>query len=434
MLLLSALLSIIQLSFSYLRYLAFSNQISKQESRHFWYRSCILSVFLIFVYFTIFRLYGITAASYKAILMIFWIPYFVILIKSIPRPMTQHIFTFGMVAIWSILQNNWAAIIDTAFFQNVPVQEFLFIHSVLNLVIFILLLPPEIKIFKKILPETQLLETRPLGLYLAFLPLVMMTGHLFLWADSQLFHSWTERLSRLYLLVAFILIHKYVSLGSKLFYDNQKTLLNIRLIEEQVASLNYHNNLIQDTARQMDNLRENLQQDYLQLYQMILNDEVAAAKKYIKQQTEKLQATKIISFCNAPLINASLSIYAEQAKHYDIKFLHEINLLELKPAAEKDFAILLSNLLENAINASKLQPEGRRSISVTISITKEKSVLEISNHYDGILKLGADGLPENHGVGMTTLKTFIKKYKLHVEFLQINNFVHVLIYPEEIYA
>ena len=163
---------------------------------------------------------------------------------------------------------------------------------------------------------------------------------------------------------------------------------------------------------------------------MILNDEVDDAQNFIKQQQEKLLATKIIYFCRAPLINASLSIYAEQAKQYNIKFSHEINLFELNPAAEKDFAILLSNLLENAINASKNQPEGRRSISVIINTTPEKSVLEISNHFDGVLKIGADGLPENHGVGMTTLKAFIKKYRVHVEFLHIEDYVHVMLYKE----
>ena len=428
---LAVLITLIQLSDSYLHYLAFTAQISKTESRHFWYRSCIASVFLIAAYVLIFNSFGITPASYKIVLAFFWLPYFLILIVSIRRPKTQYLFVFGMVAIWTLLQHNWAALIDVAFFAEYSPQEILFIHSELYLLIFVTLLPLEQKIFSEILPETQLLESRPLGLYIAALPVVMMTGHLFLWVDDQLFHSWTERISRLYLLVAFILIHKYVSLGSKLFYDNQKAFNNVRLIEEQVASLNYHNNLMQDSARQMDNLRENLQQNYLQIYQMILNGEIDEAQNFIKQQSEKLQSAKIISFCAAPLINASLSIYFEQAKQYDIKFLHEINLLENNPLDEKDFAILLSNLLENAINASKIQPEGRRSISVIINVTPEKSVLEISNHFDGNLKIGADGLPENHGVGMTTLKAFIKKYGAHVEFLHIEDYVHVMLYKED---
>lgn len=430
MILLSALIVLMQLSDSYLRYLAFNAQISKTESRHFFYRSCITGAFLIAAYFLIFKAYGITAASYKAILIVGWIPLFLVLITTIRRPKAQHIFVFGMTSIWTILQHNWAALIDTYFFAEYSTQEFLLIHSALYMAFFILMLPLERKIFPEILPENQLLESRPLGLYIAFLPVVMMLGHLSLWVDEQLFHAWTERISRLYLLVAFILIHKYVSLGSKLFYDSQKTFNNVRFIEEQVASLNYHNNLMQDSARQMDNLRENLQQNYLQLYQMILNDEVDDAQKFIRQQQEKLLATKIISFCAAPLINASLSIYAEQAKRYDIKFLHEINLFEVNLDDEKDFAILLSNLLENAINASKIQPEGRRSISVIINTTPEKFVIEISNHYEGNLKIGADGLPENHGVGMTTLKAFIKKYGAHVEFLHIEDYVHVMLYKE----
>ena len=431
MILLATLIATIQLSDSYLRYLAFSSQTSKKESRHFLCGSCIISVFLVLIYLLIFDLYGITAATYKAILIIFWIPHFILIMKVIPRPNTQHIFAMGMVGIWELIQNNWAAIIDTLFFPNLPVEEFLLLHSKLYLIFFILILPVERKIFSKILPETQLLESRPLGLYIAALPMVMMFGPLVLWADNQLIHSWTERLSRLYLLFAFILIHKYVSLGSKLFYENQNIFRNVRLIEEQVASLNYHNNLMQDSAAQMDNLRQNLREDYSKIYTMILNDKIDDAKEYIRQQTELLHATNIISFCRAPLINASLSIYFEQAKLYDIKLTHEINLVEMESEQEKDLAILISNLLENAITASKHQPQGKRSISIKINNYGERSMLEVSNSFNEILNIGVDGLPENQGVGMTSLKAFVKKYNTHMEFLQVKNYIHVLIYRED---
>ena len=434
MFLLGTLMAMIQFSDSYLRYLAFSSQISKEQSRQFFYRSCILTGILILTYFFIFNSFGITAGVYKAILIFFWIPHMLVLITTIRRPKNPHIFVFGMVSIWSILQHNWAAIIDSSIFEKLSTSNILLVHSTLYLTLFILMFPVERKIFKEILPESQLLESRPLGLYISILPVVMMTGHLFLWADNQLFHSWTERLSRLYLLLAFFLIHKYVSIGSKLFYENQKTFLRVRLVEDQVASLDYHNTLMQDAARQIDNMRQNLRDDFLKIYQMIVNDEIDAAQKYIKQQTEKLHATKIISFCRAQLINASVSIYFEQAQHFDIKFSYEINLPPLNPDLEKDLAILLSNLLENAINVSKYQPKNRRNISVTMKITAEKSMFEISNHYDGILTLGADGLPINHGIGMTSLLAFVKKYGAHFEFLQINDSVHVLLYKEGNYA
>lgn len=435
MVLLSVLIVIIQATDLYLRYLAFSSEISETESRHLLYTVCILSVVLVHIYFGVFYFFGITVVTYKLILLFGWLPYAFLFVKVIKRPLTQHFFAIGMNLIWGMLQHNWAAIIDTSLFADLLIKDFAVVHSILYLMLFTATFPIEMRIFTKVLPETKLLESRPLGLYIAALPFVVSFGHLFLWADNQMIHSWAERVSRIYMLIAFFLIYQYVSVGAKIFYDYQKTFRNVRRVEEQVASLNYHTTLMQESAQRMDKLRQNLHNDYLKMYEMISNNEIELVQKYIQQKNEMLNSTKLITFSRAPLINASISIYAEQAKKNDIDFFHEVNISDLKSTEENDLAILISNLLENAITASKQQPHDRRNISLKLTNDGKNFSLEISNLYDYPFVTGADGLPQNskkeYGIGMTSLEAFIKNYKANVKFFKADERVQILVCWED---
>ncbi|MBE8951074.1 MAG: GHKL domain-containing protein [Quinella sp. 3Q1] len=63
----------------------------------------------------------------------------------------------------------------------------------------------------------------------------------------------------------------------------------------------------------------------------------------------------------------------------DIKVRTKINLPEKLSTDESDLALLLSNLLENTINACTKQKSGEKIISVTIQSIERQCVLEIIN-------------------------------------------------------
>ena len=85
---------------------------------------------------------------------------------------------------------------------------------------------------------------------------------------------------------------------------------------------------------------------------------------------------------------------------------------------EHDLAVLISNLLENAVEIEEKQSPGRRFLSVILETAGNQFVLKIINMSDQPLILGKNGLPcsnvPGHGIGMTSLTEFSEKYHFNV--------------------
>ena len=134
-------------------------------------------------------------------------------------------------------------------------------------------------------------------------------------------------------------------------------------------------------------------------------------------------------------MNSAILIYLQRAEKFGIRVKHKINLPKKIKINESDLAILISNLLENAINASLEQPKQKREIIITIEHLDNQCALEVKNLYDFEIKLDESGLPitaqEGHGIGMISLKNFVEKYQTQLDFSQENDEVKVMIYWED---
>ena len=80
----------------------------------------------------------------------------------------------------------------------------------------------------------------------------------------------------------------------------------------------------------------------------------------------------------------------------------------------------------------KKQKPSERDLSVIIRYGGGQYVLEVANRYDYPIKLGDNGLPYTskigHGLGMSSLETFAKKYDAYVDFSCEDNRVRLSLY------
>jgi len=435
LILISFLIAVIELSDSYLRYLAFSKKISEFQRKKLWKRLFICAVIMFFVYLAIFFIFGTAAIIYKMILIISLLPFVTIFIKTIPLSNLQHFFVIGMYAIWNLFVHSLSSILDVIFFEN---ESHIFIytsHAINYLIIFLILLPFERKYFKNLLPKENFFDNQPYGKYIVALPFIIISGVLILWIDDNLIHSWQERISRLYLPVTFFLFYRYFLTANKQILENQKNIRYNRHLKNLLSVLEQYNFLMQKNQKQIAILRHDMRHNYRLIYMMLRDGKIDEVFKHIKIQENLLDLTVVQSFCRSPLVNSALSIYFQFAEKNEIAVKHKINLPEKLNSDESDVAILVSNLLENAINASKFQPKNRREISVTIEYFESQCVIEITNFFDGEI-IFENNLPktsdEGHGIGMLSLKNFVEKYDAQLDFSHENGKVKVIIYWEDI--
>lgn len=427
---------LLQISNQYICYLAFSKKISDVQRKNLWRGLFFCAVCVGIFYWSIFFGFGITPIIFKLVLVFGWLPFFVVSIKIIPLSKLQHFFISGMVLIWNLFVHNITATLDVIFFEN-ELPSFIFIcHAIIYLIFFVILLPVERKFFINLLPQENFFENQPYGKYIVLLPFMISSGILIMWIDDKLFHSWQERFSRLYLPFVFLIFHRYFLAANRQIIEKQKNLRYNRHLKEQISALEQYNLLMRKNQEQMIILRHDMRHNYRLIFSMLQEKKIAEVLDFIKVQENLLDSTTIKFYCHSPLINAALSIYLQFAEKAEIKVKQKINLPEKLFIDENDLAILISNLLENAINASKLQPKNRRKISITIEHIENQCALEIVNFFDGEI-IFENNLPttskEDHGIGMLSLKNFAEKYSAQVDFSHEDGKAKIMIYWENIF-
>lgn len=436
--LLSFILTVTQLFDAYLRYLAFRDGMDKRERNRLWrffFAWGLLDGALLYCW--LFHSMGITAAPYKAVLMLGWIPYLVIFMSIVRGQAVQHIFVFGMSAVWGFLQHNWSSIAVALFLKNSPEEVVLMTHASLYLLWSFLAWPLERRLFSNLIPSKEFFALRPLGIYIALLPLIILSGHLLLLADGRLWHSWTERLSRIYLPLVFFFFYRYILIASKKFYSEQRADRNSQLLRGQLSSLEGYSRLMQKNDEQVSVLRRDIGCNYRIIRDMLEKGELSKARKMVTAELSKLKNTQIVSYSNSRMLNIALSLYISRAEEMGCSVKAQVDLADNRLTSENDLSMLLSNILLRAATAAKTKNRGKGEIIFTLRIAKGKGTLHLMNRHEEPFPLDKNGWPlkdsdiDEHELGMLSLIAFVKKYGAKASFWQKDGWVRLSISWED---
>jgi hypothetical protein len=132
-------------------------------------------------------------------------------------------------------------------------------------------------------------------------------------------------------------------------------------------------------------------------------------------------------YCHHDFANILLCLYAGLARQQNTNFLVRAALPKTINLSDVDLCVIISNLLENALEASAKIPEQQREISVNIGCELGWLGIFIQNRFDGILekkddiflsrKQPGDGrLPGRIGIGLASAEDVCKKYGGNANF------------------
>ena len=428
----SVVMTIIQLSGTYLRYLPFSREISEKELsnlKKYFFLWTFADLTLNFILFSD----GLTYRAYKIALFWLWVPYFLISVKIIRGKLPQHIFAFGMEGLWCFMLHSFGGMGVALTYGNMT-EEFILPQMGFYLILFLVSLKLEREFFINLLPSSKLFaEGKSLKWYISIFPLAIFLGTVIGIIDVTFVTTWRERFSRLFFPIFFFLMYRSMSLATKQVDEKQQQEQKTRILNRQMETLHEQNDLMRKNQEEVSELRRNLSETYHVIENLLAKGKKDEAMKFIQLQADLLNATQIKVFYSEPLINAALSIYFRRAEEIGIKVFHKIDMLNKKSVDESDLAVLLSNLLENAITAIKKQePPMSREISVILRQADSQNILEISNSCNYYVNVGENDLPYTteigHGLGMSSLEIFAKKYNAFVDFTQENDVVTISVY------
>ncbi len=160
--------------------------------------------------------------------------------------------------------------------------------------------------------------------------------------------------------------------------------------------------------------RHDMRHHLLALSNILHDSDNTHAEEYIDALVGRLEATENIVYCKNQMINAVLSLYLTKAKKIGCVLDTQISIPEKLDIEDMDLCIILSNALENAVNACERSDENHRRIKIKINFQKAL-IISIKNSCSESVSFDKNGLPitapkAGHGIGMKSIANTVEKY------------------------
>ena len=170
----------------------------------------------------------------------------------------------------------------------------------------------------------------------------------------------------------------------------------------------------EETKKQRHELRHHI----LALEEMLSQDQYERAADYVRSLRESVSSLPSGTYSDNLVINAVAGHYLNLAKAEGVKVDADIKTESSIPMKDEDLCVLLTNILENALEACramKNQPD--RFILLKISANSEHLALTCENSTDARTAIQEnDALSssksdaQNHGYGIPAIRRIVEKY------------------------
>ena len=144
----------------------------------------------------------------------------------------------------------------------------------------------------------------------------------------------------------------------------------------------------------------------------------------INSYTEQVDRSKPTRFCSNDTVNYVLSDFASKCETHEIKFAHLI-CVDYIPTNEIMFSSILSNALDNALNAVIELPTEQRSVSLMLKSADDKLLLSVKNPISK-KPVFSNGLPlsnkKGHGYGTQSIRYMTEKLGGNCQFTANDEF------------
>ena len=190
-----------------------------------------------------------------------------------------------------------------------------------------------------------------------------------------------------------------------------------RMLEVQKA---YYPALI-EKEQETRAARHDLRHHMSLVREMLGRSDTESLLRYLNEYDENQSRPLRISYCGHYVTDMLLGLYSGLAAKQSTALRIHAEVPDTLPIPDVDLCVMLSNLLENALEASAKLPEGEREIVVRIGEKRGQFIILVENMFDGtfvkdhdkILSAKAQG---REGVGIASVRTVVAKYNGETEF------------------
>lgn len=137
------------------------------------------------------------------------------------------------------------------------------------------------------------------------------------------------------------------------------------------------------------------------------------AVEYIREVRNDITALSLHRFCGNDTVNLICSSYLERSRRMGVRLSVQAHMPEVLGISDTELCAILSNALENALNATAQLEENRKWVELYCEVKRGKLLLEVKNPYAGTIVL-EDGLPVSdkpgHGFGCRSIRAIVEQH------------------------
>ncbi|KUO66627.1 MAG: hypothetical protein APF84_04105 [Gracilibacter sp. BRH_c7a] len=216
--------------------------------------------------------------------------------------------------------------------------------------------------------------------------------------------------------VAILIIGSYV-LILRLFRQTRKqlTLQNEQnILAMQVSALEARSEALKQSEETTLLYRHDLRHHLHLINGYVADNNLSQIKKYLTEIEKSIDDTVTIKYCDNDAVNLILSPYINRAKEENIMVESHVHIPKDCEVSDLDLCIILSNAIENAINACRsITDINDRRINISCTSKNEKLFIQVTNNFIGEVNFAED-MPisdqENRGFGTKSIAATVQKY------------------------
>lgn len=190
---------------------------------------------------------------------------------------------------------------------------------------------------------------------------------------------------------------------------------------EQIRQQEVQLRILHENVR---HLKHDMKNHLMVLASYLNSGDIESAKTYTSEILDKLNCVHSYIETGNSLLNHILNEKLEVARAEGIGVKAEIETLSFAKMQSLDFSAMLSNMLDNALEASQKEPENRREMQVIVSAKRGYEAIVVKNKITGSVLSSNPGLTsdkeetDSHGIGISQIKEIAEKYDGMFDFYE----------------
>lgn len=232
--------------------------------------------------------------------------------------------------------------------------------------------------------------------------------------------------------VAYVIVMRYVATESRwtdLYWQNM-------IFETYIKNMENQYYLVEQSERNLRILRHDMRHYSGMIDSLLEQGEYQEIKKITKHINTVADGNKVTKYCNNLIVNTMLSCMMGRAASLDVEVRQSIVVNEQISVNGYELAMVVANLLENAMDCVKDFTQRRKMVDVTIHCEAGYLLIHMKNEYENEILFDEEtGLPKsrkgkNHGFGMQSVRAFSDKIGGNIGCYCEDGLFHIVLFAK----